>query len=42
MWNDRFEDIDYMGYLIEYGGSLASGEALNGGGSATPGIIWHW
>ncbi len=42
MWNDRFEDIDYMGYLIEYGGSLASGEALNGGGSATPSIIWHW
>ena len=44
-WNDRFEDGyggDTMGYIIEYGGSLASGEALNGGGSSTPSIIWHW
>jgi len=44
-WNDRFEDGyggDTMGYIIEYGGSLASGEALNGGGSSTQSIIWHW
>jgi hypothetical protein len=44
-WNDRFEDGyggDTMGYIIEYGGSLASGESLSGGGSATPNITWHW
>jgi hypothetical protein len=42
MWNDRFEDIDYMGYLIEYGGSLVTDESPSGGGSSTPPITWNW
>ena len=44
-WNDRFEDGyggDTMGYIIEYGGSLATGESPSGGGSSTPLITWNW
>jgi hypothetical protein len=44
-WNDRFEDGyggDTMGYIIEYGGSLATGESPSGGGSSTSAITWNW
>jgi len=44
-WNDRFEDGyggDTMGYIIEYGGSLATGESPSGGGSSTSTITWNW
>ena len=44
-WNDRFEDGysgDTMGYIIEYGGSLATGESPSGGGSSTSPITWHY
>ena len=44
-WNDLFEDGyagNSMGYIIEYGGSLATGESPSGGGSSTSSITWNW
>ena len=44
-WNDLFEDGyagNSMGYIIEYGGSLATGESPSGGGSSTSQITWHY
>ena len=42
-WNDYPEQTNAtLGYIIEYGDSTASGEALVGGGSKTSAIVWHW
>jgi hypothetical protein len=37
-WNT----YDVLGYVVEYGGSTASGESPTGGGSSTPVIEWHY
>ena len=44
IWNDFPENLNgyKLGYIIEYGDSTASGEALNGGGSKTGLITWHY
>ena len=52
-WNDLAENerrgtdgawgaYNVAGFLVEYGDSTASGEALTGGGSKTPVISWHY
>ena len=41
-WNDYPEIGQNLGYIIEYGDSTASSESINGGGSKTAVITWHY
>ena len=43
-WNDLAElgGSQNLGYIVEYGDSTASSESINGGGSKTAVITWHY